>query len=244
MIAVLKRMRPHCVVVPSSNAAEALPVGSVSVSVIPNPIRMLEDSGMATQGMEFFDESADCRLAFVGDIGERKGSLRVLQALADANERGCNAVAVLAGRAENPNVRSEHERMIVDRGLQDAVVLAGTLQPAELARLYDWADIFILPSSQEGVPLALLEAMARGLAPIVTPVGGIPEFVADQSTAIIVPPLDVSALSAAIFELATDAEKRIRIGKAAQEYAATTLGPDRIASLWAVAYRDAAGEAS
>jgi glycosyltransferase involved in cell wall biosynthesis len=79
-------------------------------------------------------------------------------------------------------------------------------------------DIFVMPSiDREGLPKALLEAMAQGVAPICTNVGGMPEIVRDGIDGIVVPPSDPESLSKAILTLATDSEGRKRFGESSKD---------------------------
>lgn len=74
------------------------------------------------------------------------------------------------------------------------------------------SDIFVLPSYSEGMPMAVLEAMAAGLALVVTPVGALPEILQDAVNARFVPPGDVKALAAALVDLACKPEVRRQMG--------------------------------
>lgn len=76
------------------------------------------------------------------------------------------------------------------------------------------ADFFVLPSRDEGLPLAVLEAMARSLPVVVTPVGGVPEVVKDGEHGVLVPVDDDVALAGALAKLARDPELRGRLGEA------------------------------
>jgi glycosyltransferase involved in cell wall biosynthesis len=78
------------------------------------------------------------------------------------------------------------------------------------------ADAFVLSSRSEGLPMAILEAMAAGLPVVATAVGGIPELVADGETGLLVPPGDPDALAAALRRLVADPELRRRLGEAAR----------------------------
>jgi glycosyltransferase involved in cell wall biosynthesis len=77
------------------------------------------------------------------------------------------------------------------------------------------ADVFVLTSRHEGLPISLLEAMALGVAPVATRVGGIPEVVADGDQGVLVAPGDPEAVAAALVRLADDAAERVRLGAAA-----------------------------
>jgi len=78
------------------------------------------------------------------------------------------------------------------------------------------AEGFILPSYHEGLPMALLEAMAWGLAPVVTPVGSIPELVDSEVNGLLTQPGDLSGLAAAIERVTLDHGLRARLGAAAR----------------------------
>jgi glycosyltransferase involved in cell wall biosynthesis len=90
--------------------------------------------------------------------------------------------------------------------------------PAEHTRVLELmrrADVFLLPSHGEGFPNSLVEAMAAGMACVVTPVGAVPEMVADGG-ALVIPAGDAAALRSAIERLAADPELRRRLGEEAQ----------------------------
>ena len=82
------------------------------------------------------------------------------------------------------------------------------------------ADVFTLSSRHEGLPISLLEAMALGVPPVVTRVGGIPEVVTDDRDGVLVPPSDPGALAAAYVDLARSPDRRHRLGEAAATRAA------------------------
>jgi glycosyltransferase involved in cell wall biosynthesis len=90
--------------------------------------------------------------------------------------------------------------MTAEAGLSDHVKLTGwlPLRSPGLFAAYDQADIFCLPSFSEGLPLVLIEAMARGVAVIATNVGGTSELVTHDQTGLLIPRDDVTALATAI----------------------------------------------
>jgi glycosyltransferase involved in cell wall biosynthesis len=76
--------------------------------------------------------------------------------------------------------------------------------------------VFILPSYNEGLPMALLEAMSWGLPVITTPVGGIPELVISGTNGLLVNPGDIAGLSAALQSLVASEQLRLQLGNAAR----------------------------
>ena len=83
-------------------------------------------------------------------------------------------------------------------------------------------DVFVLPSyANEGVPQAIMQAMACGIAVVSTPIGAILEILHDGETGLIVPPEDVPALRAALVRLEEDAGLRGRLARSAREFAAS-----------------------
>ncbi|MER7007980.1 glycosyltransferase [Dactylosporangium sp. NPDC000555] len=125
--------------------------------------------------------------------------------------------------------RAGLERLVRERRLGDRVCFAGAVPPGAAVRLFlDDADLFVLPSRTEGLPRALIEAMARGLPAVATGVGGVPELL---STARLVPPGDPIALARAIIALAADpaamAAASARNLARARDYSAETLARRR-----------------
>ncbi len=115
------------------------------------------------------------------------------------------------------------------RGLTAHVDMAGVLpRAAAMARLAE-ADVFCLPSIYEGLPLAILEAMAAGLPVVATAVSGNPEAVEDGTTGLLVPPESAAALAAALIALLGDAERRRAMGEAGRARVAERFAIDRIA---------------
>jgi glycosyltransferase involved in cell wall biosynthesis len=112
---------------------------------------------------------------------------------------------------EGPD-RPTLEQMIAEFRLEQSVRLLGEVRdiPAFLAR----GRFFVLPSLSEGISLTILEAMARGLAVVTTPVGGNPEVVVDGETGLLVPVGDAAALSRALLHLRRNPEECQRLGRA------------------------------
>lgn len=131
--------------------------------------------------------------------------------------------ALLAIAARAPNVRW--------RGWLDA----GAKREA-----FERCGLFVLPSISEGLPVALLEAMAWGRPIVATRVGGVPDVVTDGVEARIVPPEDPRALADAIRALIGDPDERLRFGRAARKRA-LSLNEDEVCGRLDALYRELVG---
>jgi glycosyltransferase involved in cell wall biosynthesis len=117
---------------------------------------------------------------------------------------------------EGPD-RDAVAQAIHDRGLADRVELTGTRE--DVAQILARADVFVLSSRSEGMPMSALEAMAAGLPVVATAVGGVPELVVDGETGFLVPPGDAPALSRALDRILGDPDLRRRLGEAGRQRA-------------------------
>jgi glycosyltransferase involved in cell wall biosynthesis len=149
-------------------------------------------------------------VAHVGRLAPVKGQRELIAALAHAPR--VHAVLVGEDLETSGAYRSELEADAEWLGVADRVVFAGyrAAAAAELAEV----DALVLPSHVEGLPVVILEAMARAKPVIATPVGGTAELVVDRVTGILVPPGDVEALSGALAWLAEHADEARQLGEA------------------------------
>jgi glycosyltransferase involved in cell wall biosynthesis len=112
----------------------------------------------------------------------------------------------------------------------------GWLDGSEKDELLREADVFVLASTSEGLPMVLLEAMSRGLAIVATAVGGVPDVVKDRVEALVVEPGDPGALAAALAELGSDPDLRRDLGAAALRRSAE-FSPEAVAKRLGRIYR-------
>jgi glycosyltransferase involved in cell wall biosynthesis len=113
-----------------------------------------------------------------------------------------------------------------------SVHLLGRLAPHQVRELLWAADVFVHPSRYpEGLPTAVLEAGAAGLAVVATPMGGTPEIIPDPEHGLIVPDGDVEALSGAIAALGADPARRRRLGQRLRARVGEKFDWDRIAAV-------------
>jgi glycosyltransferase involved in cell wall biosynthesis/polysaccharide pyruvyl transferase WcaK-like protein len=133
---------------------------------------------------------------------ESKGHGILLRAVAKLRERGLNIELTLIGDGV---LRAQLEQLSARLGLGDSVRFTGALNGDDVLRTVGQHALFVLPSLQEGMPRALLEAMALGIPVIATHVGGVAEVLESAS---LVQPNNVGALSEGIARIAADAQWR------------------------------------
>ena len=143
----------------------------------------------------------------VASLREYKGHAVLLDALGLLRARGSNLKVVLVGDGE---LRAALEARIAREGLGDRVELRGALPHQEIPAVLRAATAMVLPSvtsrdgQMEGIPVALMEAMAAGVPVVATRLSGIPELVRDGETGLLVPERDPAALAEAMERLAMD----------------------------------------
>jgi glycosyltransferase involved in cell wall biosynthesis len=152
----------------------------------------------------------------------------LIDALASCIRTGVNLSLTLVGDGRH---RAALEERAARQGVGERVSFVGALPAGEAVRhALDRADLFVLPSHQEGLPRAMLEAMARGVPCIGSNVGGIPELLPDED---LVPPGDVAALAQKLREVVGNAERLVHMSarnlETARRYREEVLGQRRIA---------------
>ena len=140
-------------------------------------------------------------LLCVARLAPVKGQLVLLDAVARLRAAGHDVRLRLVG--DGP-YRPALERAARERGVQDVVVFEGWRTQAEVRALYRSADVFVLPSFAEGVPVVLMEAMALGVPCVATSVNGVPELIRDGRDGLLAPPADADALATAVQRLLAD----------------------------------------
>jgi len=160
-------------------------------------------------------------ILFVGNLKREKGLYELLEAMVRIRGRIVGATLTICGRgSEQEGLKAK----IAELGLGDSVRLAGAVDPADMHRWMQAADIFVLPSYTEGMPNVVMEAMACGLPTISTTVGGLPDGVGDSEGAILVPPQQVEPLTEAILRVCGDKLLQDKMSAAARQTAEQKFG--------------------
>jgi len=161
-------------------------------------------------------------LLVVGRLEPQKGHRVLFEAL-PAIRREFPAVRVVC--VGEGALRSELEQRVDGLGLRDAVRFVG-----QHPNVDDWlalADVSILPSFYEGLPLAAIESLAAGKPMVATAVDGTPEVVVDGATGLTVPPGDPAQLARAICRLLGDPLLRDKLSRAGRHWVLERFGQDR-----------------
>jgi glycosyltransferase involved in cell wall biosynthesis len=184
--------------------------GSVVRAVIPNGV-LAPAAGPPSDHVRSIE--TESTVLYVGRLRTRKAVAVLLEAMSVLAARRPDLRLVIAGDGEQgPALR----RRAALPDLHGRVDFAGALPREAIADWYRRAAVLCLPSTYEGFPVTIVEAMAAGLPVVATRVAGVPEAVDDGRTGLLVPPEDVSALAAALDRLLEDLDLRRRMGRAAQ----------------------------
>jgi glycosyltransferase involved in cell wall biosynthesis len=151
---------------------------------------------------------APCRIVYLGALGRRKGTSDLLKALASPRLQDLHWEAVIAGNGDVEAFRAEAGAL----GLANRVAFPGWVGPDDAQTLLASAGIFVLPSYNEGLPVAVLEAMATGICVVTTRVGAIPDLAIDGQAGFLIDPGAINDLADRLALLIGDSALRKRFG--------------------------------
>jgi len=163
---------------------------------------------------------------FMGRIGKRKGVYDLLEVIPRVISRYKDVKFILAGDGE---VERAGE-IVRDLGIEDYVEIPGWVKGKGKIAVFQDADVFILPSYNEGIPVSILEAMAAELPVISTTIGGIPDAVEDGITGFLIAPGDLTAMADKILNLLENQSLRMEMGARSLEKIRRTFSVERVIS--------------
>ncbi len=177
------------------------------VLLLPNPVELPEH-------LPDRRDSNRVHFVFMGRIGDRKGAFDLIQAFAKLPATHIQqAELTLAG----DGLVEQARELVTNLALNERIYLPGWVSPEQRNQILRSADVFVLPSYNEGLPMAILEAMAWGLPILTTPVGGIPEVITHQQEGFLIEPGNVDQLSVSIQTLIGQENLRLKMGKNARQ---------------------------
>ncbi|MGH9474735.1 MAG: glycosyltransferase [Terriglobales bacterium] len=181
------------------------------------------------------------RILAVGSLEPYKGHRVLVEACAILRERGAVFVCRIVGGGQ---LMGRLRRQVRRLGLERHVWLEGAANEAEVIAVLQWAEVFAMPSirarsgKMEGLPVALMEAMASGLPVVASRLSGIPELVEHERNGLLVTPGDAAELAAALWRL-DDGPRRLRWGAHGRQKTLASfdlsVNAARLAELWAPA---------
>ena len=151
----------------------------------------------------------------LGELGKRKGCFDIPEICEKALEDIDDVPVILAG----DGAMEELKALFKEKKTEKAVWFPGWVRGTDKDKLLRESSIFLFPSYHEGMPMAVLEAMAYGLAIVTTKVGGIPKLIEHGVSGYLYEPGDVQGMAQSVRELVANQKKRNEMGLAARQKA-------------------------
>jgi glycosyltransferase involved in cell wall biosynthesis len=162
-------------------------------------------------------------ILFLGRLEAAQGIFDLLEAVSQLRAAVPDVHLVCAGDGNRIAVARYAERL----GIAEAVKFTGWVGPSGKRALFESAAAYALPAYAEDMPMSLLEAMAAGVPAVASPVGGVPEVLADGVNGSLVAPGDVATLTRKLRKLLLDRPLAMRIGAAGRETVRLRFSPER-----------------
>ena len=167
------------------------------------------------------------RLVYIGRLDREKGLYETLQGVRLACELGVDARLIVAGRGPEEGRLRRYAQAL---GIAARAAFIGPVHGDDKVKLLATADLMVLPSYAEGLPYALLEAMAAGIPVIATPVGAIPDVVTHGTHGHLVPPRDGRAIAQSLVKLSGDREQLSWMSRACRRRILAAYSIERLAA--------------
>lgn len=160
------------------------------------------------------DYNEPVQFLFLGNMDPQKGAPDLISATTLACRAGFSGTVNLAGGETAPGQLRQIQQAIDDSACSSRFRLLATIDDRQRAEQLAHAQCLVLPSYAEGLPMAILEAMACGLPIITTTVGAIPEVITDGLEGFLIEPGDIQALADRMIQLENNADLRRRMARA------------------------------
>ena len=172
-------------------------------------------------------------VGIIARLSDVKGHKYLIQAFAIILKEKPSAQLLLIGEGK---MQGELSDLVNNLNIKENVYFVPTV--ADTRDALSVMDVFVMPSLQEGLGLALMEAMASGLAVVASDIGGLRNLIKNHQNGILVKAKDIKGLSAAIQELLNDAEKRKEYGVRAKDFILKNFSQDKMVEETLDFYRD------
>jgi glycosyltransferase involved in cell wall biosynthesis len=206
--------------------------------VISNGINIDRLSGARADGVraEFGIADDTPLIGVIGRLHPAKGHPDLFAAMTRLRDQGIRPTCLVIGSGDSRSALEDDCRRL---SLNEQVVFTG--QRSDVPRLLAALDVLAMPSRWEGLPIALLEAMAMSRPIVATRISGIPEVIQSEDNGLLVPPADPVALAEALGRLLSDEQLRERLGRRALQTVHERYDVARTASGYEGLYAEALG---
>jgi glycosyltransferase involved in cell wall biosynthesis len=203
---------------------------SERISIVPIPVNL----------KNFQPPSIAPRQGVIGFAGRpedpRKNLALLFYALRGLLKQNRNFELVLTGEVTKPL-----KRLLIQLKLSDRVTWTGWLKEIDLPKFYQKLDVFVIPSTQEGLNIAGLQAMASGIPIVSTRCGGPEDYVINEKTGTLVS-FDAEEMATAIIQITEDREKRNEMGHNARQFVEEHYGHERFKATFCEAWQQTWGD--
>jgi glycosyltransferase involved in cell wall biosynthesis len=206
------------------------------IRIVPNgvDIEKFQPSDMAAAKKQF-NLGQDSTILFIGSLTPRKGLPYLVEAAKTVVKQQANAKFLLVGSGP---LRKQIETSVASAGLSGNFVFYGNMPHNQLATVYNAADVFVLPSLQEGQGIVLLEAQACGKPVIAFGVGGAKEAVKGGESGFLLALGDTEGLADRLLKLLADDALRQKMGAAGRQFVKENYTWDLCAERMLKVYRE------
>ena len=179
---------------------------------------------------------ADFLVGIIARLSDVKGHAYLIRAMPEVIKNFPNVKLLIIGQGKTKDALIKETR---DLGLEGSITFISEAKNTK--DLLAAMDIFVMPSLQEGLGLALMEAMAQGIAVVGSAVGGIKTLIQDKANGLLVPPADAPALAQAIIVLLNDAAIRRALGAQAREFIIANFSKEEMVDKTEIVYQQLLG---
>ena len=217
-----------------------IPVENIGVqhnAISPGPVASAEESNSLRRRYALVEN--DRIILSIGRLSEEKAHVDLISTFVKLCETNPEMKARLVIVGDGP----ERERLVTaakNSAFSERIVFVG--QVSDVRPFYAIADVFVLPSHSEGSPNVLLEAMAANVPVVATAVGGVPEIVENEASALLIPRNDPAAMALAISRLLNDRSLAKRLTSVASELIKRNHSPELYARSLIGIYREIAAQ--
>jgi glycosyltransferase involved in cell wall biosynthesis len=197
---------------------------------LPNAINLSSYVPVGQEKIQSKTVESCVQVLYLGYLGRAKGSFDLISAAQKVLARGHRVVFDLVGHELATGEMKQLNSLVVDSGLEQFVHIQPAVDSNKKIELFRSADIFVYPSYHEGMPMAVIEAMACGLPIIATQVGGLPDLVRPGLNGLLVPAGQPDQLADAIQQLLVDPQMRYSMQAASFRMAQENFDIEKIVS--------------